>query len=164
MKKFMLTAIIMYASLIVVWYAQMIVPDSQNYILNENDQQVLNTENINDPLRDGAYNIVDPVTWTGTLSGVVGVGDKISSHENAQSKTMDVIKNILNYVLGMLALVALIYLIYHGFLIVTAAGDEAQYKKWLKGVQYAAIAIAGIGASWLIVSAIFWLLALMIWP
>jgi hypothetical protein len=38
----------------------MIVPDSQNYILNENDQQVLNTENINDPLRDGAYNIIEP--------------------------------------------------------------------------------------------------------
>jgi len=38
----------------------MIVPDSQNYILNENDQQVLNTENIDDPLRQGAYNIVTP--------------------------------------------------------------------------------------------------------
>jgi hypothetical protein len=40
----------------------MIVPDSENYILNENDQQVLNTESINDPLRDGAYNIVNPVS------------------------------------------------------------------------------------------------------
>ena len=46
----------------------MIVPDSENYILNENDQQVLNTENIGDPLRDGAYNIVSPVTGTGELA------------------------------------------------------------------------------------------------
>jgi hypothetical protein len=30
----------------------MIVPSSENYILNENDQQVLNTEGIQDPLRD----------------------------------------------------------------------------------------------------------------
>lgn len=154
----------MYASLLVVWYAQMIVPDSQNYILNENDQQVLNTNSINDPLRNGAYNIISPVTWTGTLSWVVGVGDQISSHQNAQGKVMDVIKNIINYALWMLAFVALVYLLYHGFLIVTAAGDDTQYKKGLWGVKYAAIAIAGIGASRLIVSAIFRLLALMIWP
>ncbi|MCX6823596.1 MAG: hypothetical protein NT085_00510 [candidate division SR1 bacterium] len=164
MKKLIIGGIIMYASLLVVGYAQMIVPDSQNYILNENDQQVLNTENINDPLRQGAYNIINPGMGTGVLSGVVGVGNEISSHQNAQSKVMDVIKNIINYALGMVSLIALVYLIYHGFLIVTAAGDDTQYKKGLSGVKYAGIAIAGIGASWLIVSAIFWLLALIIGP
>lgn len=163
MKKFIIGGIIMYVSLLVIWYAQMIVPDSENYILNENDQQILNTQNINDPLRDGAYNIISPVSWTGTLSGLVGVGDKISSHQNAQSKTMDVIKNMINYALWMLALIALVYLLYHGFLILTAAGDETQYKKGLSGIKYAAIAIAGIGASWLVVSTIFWLIALIIW-
>lgn len=161
MKKFMLGAILLYTSMIVVWYAQMIVPDSENYILNENDQQVLNTQGIGDPLRDGAYNILE--SWTGSLSWVVGVNDKISSHQNAQSKTMTLIKNIINYALWMLAFVALAYLIYHGFLILTAAGDDTQYKKWMQWVKYAAIAIAGIGASWILVSAIFWLIALMIW-
>ena len=62
----------------------------------------------------------------------------------------------------MIALVALVYLIYHGFLIMTAAGDDTQYKKGLAGIKYAAIAIAGIGASWLVVSGIFWLIALII--
>ena len=162
MKKFMLGSIVIYISLLVVGYAQMIVPDSQNYILNENSQQVLNTDDINDPLRDGAYNIIDPTTWTGTLWGIVGVGDKIYTHQNAQTKTMGVIKNIINYALWMLALVALLYLIYHGFLILTAAGDDTQYKKGLWGVKYAAIAIAGIGASRIIISAIFWLIDLII--
>lgn len=163
MKKLIIGWIIMYTSLLVVWYAQMIVPDSQNYILNENDQQILNTQNINDPLRDGAYNMINP-QWWGSLSGVVWVNDQISSHQNAQSRVMDVIKNIINYALGLLGLIALVYLIYHGFLILTAAGDDTQYKKGIKGIQYAAIAIAGIGASWLIISAIFRLLALIIWP
>ena len=54
------------------------------------------------------------------------------------------------------------YLIYHGFLMVTATGDDTQYKKGIKGIKFAAIAIAGIGASWLIVSAIFRLIALLI--
>ena len=75
----------------------MIVPDSQNYILNENDQQVLNTQNINDPLRDGAYNMISPATGTGAISGIVG--DKIATHQTAQSKTMSVIKNMINYAL-----------------------------------------------------------------
>lgn len=163
MKKLIIWGIIMYASLLVVWYAQMIVPDSENYILNENDQQVLNTENISDPLRDGAYNIIQPSEWVWALSGVVGVGDKISSHQNAQSKTMTVIKNIINYALWLVALVALVYLIYHGFLIVTAGGDDTQYKKGLKWIKFAAIAMVGIGASRLIVSGIFRLLALIIW-
>jgi len=153
----------MYVGLLVVWYAQMIVPDSENYILNENDQQVLNTEDINDPLRDGAYNTINPLSWVGVLSGVVWIGDPISSHQNAQSKVMDVIKNMINYALWMLTLIALVYLIYHGFLILTASGDDTQYKKGLAGIKYAAIAIAGIGASWLIISAIFWLIALIIW-
>ena len=78
---------------------QLIVPDSENYILNENDQQVLNTENINDPLRDGAYNIVNPVTGTGEIGGLASTDEKISTHQNAQDKTMRVIKNIINYAL-----------------------------------------------------------------
>jgi len=156
----------MYTSLLVVWYAQMIVPDSENYILNENDQQVLNTQYINDPLRNGAYNIIDSSQsgWTGIVSGIVGVGDQISSHVVAQNQTMNVIRNILNYALWLVALIALVYLIYHGFLILTAAGDDAQYKKGLKWLNYAIIAIVGIGASRLIVSGIFWLLALIIGP
>lgn len=164
MKKLISAGIIIYALLIVVWYAQMVVPDSQNYILNENDQQVLDTKNISDPLRDGAYNAIEPQGWgTGTLSGIAGIGDKISTHQNAQTKTMNVIKNIINYALWTIGLVALVYLLYHGFLILTAAGDDTQYKKWLSGVKFAAIAIAGIWASWFVVSGIFRLIALIIW-
>lgn len=96
------------------------------------------------------------------MSGIASANDEISSHENAQTKVMNVIKNIINYALSMIALIALVYLIYHGFLILTAAGDDTQYKKGLKGLKYAAIAMGGIGVSRLIVSAIFWLLALII--
>lgn len=47
---------------------------------------------------------------------------------------------------------ALVYLIYHGFIMLTASGDDTQYKKGLKGIKFAAIAIVGIGASRLIIS------------
>jgi threonine/homoserine/homoserine lactone efflux protein len=42
---------------------------------------------------------------------------------------INIINTITNYALGLLALTALIYLLYHGILMVTAAGDEERYNK-----------------------------------
>jgi hypothetical protein len=60
MKKFFVGSVIVVMSILTISCGQMIVPDSENYILNENDQQVLDTQGINDPLRDGAYSIIQP--------------------------------------------------------------------------------------------------------
>jgi threonine/homoserine/homoserine lactone efflux protein len=43
--------------------------------------------------------------------------------------TMNLIQIIIDYALGILAFIALIYLIYHGFLMLTASGDEKQFDK-----------------------------------
>lgn len=141
----------------------MIVPDSQNYILNENGQQVLNTDNIQDPLRDGAYTIIQSEGWESTVEGIFGEDDKIGSHLNAQHKTLNIVKTAINYALGMISLVALLYLIYNGVLMVTAAGEDTQYKKGSQGIKYAVIALIGVGSSRLIVSVIFWLITLVVW-
>jgi hypothetical protein len=101
---------------------------------------------------------------SGELVGILGPNGQITDHTSAQNQTLQLVKNIINYALGFLALIALIYLLYNGFLIMTAGGDDAQYKQGIKSLQYAAIAIAGIGASWLIVSIIFRLLNLIITP
>jgi hypothetical protein len=45
---------------------------------------------------------------------------------------------------------------------VTAAGDEERYNKWLNGIKYASIALAGIGLSWLIISLIFYIIDFII--
>jgi hypothetical protein len=42
-------------------------------------------------------------------------------------------------------------------MMVTAAGDDEKYKKWLKGIKYATIALIGIGISFFLMSFIFWL-------
>lgn len=132
------------------------VPGTENFILNEDPQHVVDTQGINDPIRDGAFGLINSDgTASGQIQGILWVDAQISDHATAQNQTLQVVKNIINYVLGFLALVALMYLIYNGFLILTAAGDEAQYKKWLKSIQYAVMAIAGVGASRLIVSLIF---------
>ncbi|EKD24877.1 MAG: hypothetical protein ACD_80C00145G0011 [uncultured bacterium (gcode 4)] len=69
-----------------------------------------------------------------------------------------VIKTFINWALGMLALVALVILLMWGFQMVTAAGDDAKYKKGFKILQQAAVGLVFIGVSWMMVSLIFWVL------
>lgn len=164
MKKFILIAMILSCF---TSTRALQIPETENYILNENSQQVLDTQGVNDPIRDGAFWIVDSNgagAGSGELQGILGPNGQITDHTTAQNQTLQLVKNIINYVLGFLALVALVYLIYNGFLILTAGGDDTQYKKGMWSLKYAVIAIAGIGASWLIVSLIFRLLNLIITP
>lgn len=81
--------------------------------------------------------------------------------EDQGGRLIDVIKNFINWMLGILALIALVILLWGGFQMVTAAGDDAKYKKGFKILQQAAIGLVFIGVSWLIVSVIFWLLGVI---
>ena len=87
-----------------------------------------------------------------TSVGVSGTG------ASTGDKLITVIKSFINWMLGMLALVALVILLWGGFQMVTAAGDDAKYKKGFKILQQAAIWLVFIGVSRLVVSVIFWLL------
>ena len=61
----------------------------------------------------------------------------------------------INWILGILAFIALIVLLWWGFQMVTAAGSEDRYKKWFTILKQAAIWLLFIGLAWLIVSLIF---------
>lgn len=132
-------------------------------ILNTDVNEALNTDNgngatIGDPIREWAYQVVhsnDNQYW---LSWIINNDQEITEHSVALGKTLDIIKNIINYALWLLSLVALIYLILHGFMIVTAAGDDEKYKKWLAWIKHAVIAIWGIWLSRFVISFIFWII------
>lgn len=66
----------------------------------------------------------------------------------------------MNWVLGILAFIALILLLYGGFMMVTAAGDSGQYEKGGKYLKSAIIGLAIIGLARFIASLIFWLINL----
>lgn len=65
------------------------------------------------------------------------------------------IKLAINRVLGLLALIALIILIYQGVLMLINARDSKKIEEWYTTVKNVAIALVFIGVSWLIVSFIF---------
>lgn len=77
---------------------------------------------------------------------------------------IDIIKNFINWALGLLGLIALIMLLYGGYKMVVAGGDEAAYQEWLKILKNAAIGIAFIATSYFMVSFIFFVIGLVSTP
>lgn len=69
----------------------------------------------------------------------------------------EIIQRAINRVLGILWLIALIILLYGGFLMLTAAGNDEKYNKWFTILKHTAIGLAFIGISRFIVSMIFYL-------
>ncbi len=142
--------------------AQLSTPNIDTSILNPNLDQTINTNLATDPLRDGAFWVIND--GTNSVDNIIGSDQtqSIWSFANAKNNVINILNAIVNYSLGILALVALGYLLYHGILIVTAAGDEERYNNGLKWLKYAAIALAGIGLSRFIVSLIFYIIDFII--
>lgn len=59
----------------------------------------------------------------------------------------------INWLLWILASVVLVYMLYCGFLILSSWSDDKNVSKGKKWISSAAITIAGIGLSWLVISA-----------
>lgn len=81
----------------------------------------------------------------------------------AETSLLETIKNFINWVLGLLSLIALIVLLWGGFQMVTAAGDENKYKAGFTILKQAGIGLAFIALSWLIVSLIFFVIGAASW-
>ncbi len=78
--------------------------------------------------------------------------------ETQGGKLVDVIKSFINWMLGILSLIALVMLLLGWFKMVTAAGDEEKYKGGFKIMKQAWVWLAVIGLSWFVVSIIFWVI------
>ncbi len=73
-------------------------------------------------------------------------------------------KWIINWTLWIAWLAALIYLLIHWLMALTAWADEEKLKKWQSWIRYALIAIFGIAVAWFMVSIIFRLIWLLTTP
>ncbi|MDR2541416.1 MAG: hypothetical protein LBD11_06790 [Candidatus Peribacteria bacterium] len=119
-------------------------------IITTNPNQVIDSSRIgeeqNDPIRQGTlWPVQNPKNTENKASGTLADGQNpIENHAGALSSAMNLIQTIINYLLGLLAFVALVYLIYHGFLMVSASGNDKQFDKGKSGIKTAIIAIVGI--------------------
>lgn len=78
-----------------------------------------------------------------------------------QDAFVNVVRGVINWTLWILAFIALIILLYGGFLMVTAAWNDDRYTKWFTILKQAAIWLILIGVAWFVVSIIFRLINLV---
>lgn len=151
MKKYLLLIISFLSVFYITSYCSAALDGlKKDTIWNQEQHKAIVEVTSDNPIRDGMY-------WTinNDPSSVQGViDDKIETHSWALDSTMNLIQIIINYSLGILAFIALIYLVYCGFLMLSSAGNDKQYDKGKAWIKVAAIALIGIGLSWLIVSLI----------
>ncbi len=124
-------------------------------ILTQDDDDVVGAEikNSDEPLRDGSHLGVE---WVDNI-----YNDELTDTQTSREKTTRYIKGPVNYFLWIVWLVALIYLLYHGFQTLISGSNEDQQKKWIEGMKYGAIALIGVGVAWFILSLIFRLINLV---
>jgi len=72
------------------------------------------------------------------------------------------ISQVINWVLGLLALISLIILIYTGVKMLLNSSDDAAITEWYKTIKNIFIALLFIGGSWLIVQFIFYIIKLFV--
>ena len=91
-------------------------------ILNTNIDEAINTSTsdwnwtIGDPIREWAYQIINannPNNPEQQIWGIISNDIAITDHDTALDNTLSIIKNIINYALGLVSLIALVYLIIH---------------------------------------------------
>lgn len=93
--------------------------------------------------------------WDSSLVQWYTVPWTTNINQNNGDKILDVVKVTVNWVLWILSLIALILCLYWWFLMLTAAGDESKVKTWTKVLKHAAIWLAIIWLSRLIISFVF---------
>lgn len=103
-----------------------------------------------DPLKWGIEDMWQSINWI--------IKPYINSSEDAKYYTLTYARSLVNYFLMFLSWIALVYLLYHWFLAVSAAGNEEQYNRWIKWIKFSIVSIVWIWVTWMIISMIYWLI------
>ncbi|MCP4524270.1 MAG: TrbC/VirB2 family protein, partial [Candidatus Gracilibacteria bacterium] len=89
----------------------------------------------------------------GLLKGVEAIGG-IEGIEKEQTAS-EYIQNIVAYLLGFVAIIAVLYIIYAGFNILIGNGEEEKLNQSKKTIMYVVLGMLIIFLAWSIVSFVF---------
>lgn len=133
------------------WFAE------DTTILNDSEKNIVKKSFSDDDgqIRSGMY------TFRKNLKGIF-LWDEIKDGATAREKFLNTIKSIINFTLGFIGLVALLYLIYHGLMMLFNPWDDAKIEDGWKAIRYAGIAIIWVWVAWFIVSIVFQVLGVVI--
>ena len=83
--------------------------------------------------------------------------------EDVSSGLLDTVKNAINWILWILATVALCICMYWGFKLLTSGADGKWYKDWRTILKNAALGLWIILLAWMIVSVVFRFVGTLSW-
>lgn len=83
---------------------------------------------------------------------------KSSDYDTNLWYVLAIVQIAINWILWMLAFVALVYMLYCWFLVLSSWSDDKNVSKWKNWIKTTLIAIAWIGLAWLIISAMIWII------
>lgn len=104
-----------------------------------------------------------PATTSGGWANPNKSQNLIGNQWLAWDRLLTTIKNAVNWLMWILATIALVICLYWWFKMVTAAGDEKKYQDGLKVLKYAALWLAVVWIAWMVVSIIFWFINTLWW-
>jgi hypothetical protein len=102
-----------------------------------------------DPIWSGSKVMWDKSVWILHLP-------QVTNYDTELWYLLALIKIIINRILWILAFIALIYMLYCWFLVLSSWSDDKNASKGKKWIKTAAVAIAWIWLAWLIISAMIW--------
>lgn len=127
---------------------------SQHLILTTEESSIISPPEQN-AIRQGTRDIIHSESHQYQINNLIASQQSIESQQDATQKTLQLVHKLINYALSLVSLIALIVLIFAGVQMTTAGGDDGKFKAGAKALKKIAIAIVGIGISWMIVSLIF---------
>jgi len=144
-KVILLTFMIFTTWLSFAWYSW---EDDYNKIYTQEENQVIDTENLDDPLNAWTVSAVQEVDWI--------ANSDVSTSNSKHESMLNYISKWVNYFLAFLGFVVIILIIKDGIIIITSAWDENKKKEAFTNLKNYAIALILIGVAYLIVNLIFY--------
>ena len=144
-KPILFSTMIITSWLSLAWYTW---EDDYNKIYTQQEDQVIDTENLDNPLNAWTVSAVQEVDWIANAD--------MSTSENKQENIIKYISKWVNYFLAFLGLIVIILIIKDGIIIITSAWDENKKKEAFTNLKNYAIAIVLIWVAFLIVNLIFY--------
>lgn len=156
MRKILMVMILFVLSWTAPLFAQLSTIHNTSPSVTQSLDKAINSSQITNPIRQGAHFVVESPDGNHHLN-VMNTWE-IDEFTQAQTQTLDLVRNIINILLSFTALVVLVLLIIEGYKIVTSGTDSEQFETALKKLKNYAIAIAWIALSRFLISFIFYVL------
>ena len=128
----------------------------------DKDVQIDTTPRVNSGVESREMTDMDQSSYllSEKLDGILKLPQK-QNYSTSLGYVLSLIKIAINWILWILSFVALVYMLYCWFLIFSSWSTDKNSQKGKKWISTAAIALAWIGLSWLIVSAMIWFITIL---